>query len=353
MQPMRAIIASVPGPILSDTTKKILEKLRPMGITIFKRNIINFKQLKKLIKDIKEVLGPDVLIAIDQEGGRVCRLTPPDWPEYTPARSWGMIEEKIAEKALYLQTLLMADDLKQLGINLDYTPVLDIRHKDTSLALTSRCFSEKAKQVTSLGKIVLQTFQDNGILACIKHLPGHGQASVDPHLHLPIITEPLKNLEDDFYPFKMLSPLALIGMTAHIVIPELDTAPITLSEKGIRLLIREHIGFKGFLLSDGLDMKALKGTIPQKALGALKAGCDAVCYCFGEDDVLEELAKTLPFLTEDAQARWQKFKPCLERHMEHFDRTKTLSDYRRLQQKAPVIPEEYDVVETLHQMKKG
>ena len=355
MQPIRAIVASIPEPTLSDKTKKILEKLNPLGVTIFERNIINFKQLKKLIKDIKEVLGPDVLIAIDQEGGRVCRLTLPDWPEYTASRSWGMLSQAVAKQALELQAQLMADDFRKIGINLDYAPVLDVRNSKTSNALASRCFSEDPKKVTELGSIVLNTLQKGGILACIKHLPGHGRATVDPHLHLPIIKASFKEMEEDFYPFQKLSPDAFIGMTAHIVFPDIDTLPITLSERAIRLLIRDHIGFKGFLLSDALDMKALPGTIFEKAERSLKAGCDAVCYCFGDDDVLEKLIDTVPYLSDEALERLSKIQVFLKQNINSaiFDREQVLLHYQKLQKKAPILPEDYDVVETLHKMKQS
>ena len=306
MKPILAAMLSVSGLELTNAEKRLLEKANPMGITLFKRNVQSKQQVKALIYSIKEVIGrEDVLIAVDQEGGRVCRFGEPEWPHYVSQYSLGSLKGREGEKLTYLHGKLIASDLKEIGVNWNYAPVMDVLYPDTTNALGNRIFSSDEKVVAKRGKILLDVYQENGICPCVKHLPGHGRAVVDPHLNLPVLSQSLKELEKDFYPFHAIGKTAPAGMTAHIVISEVDDKPVTQSKKAIQDIIRERIGFKGFLISDAIDMQALQGTLTERTQACLEAGCDAICYCFGEEDGLKEVIKATSPLTDEAQERLQ------------------------------------------------
>ena len=232
MKQIASGMLSVSGCELTDEEKHLLEKANPLGITLFKRNIISKEQVRLLIDSIKQVIGrEDVLIAVDQEGGRVCRFCPPEWMNYVSQYSLASLNEAESKEITKLHALLISKDLAELGVNWNYAPVLDIAYPDTTNALKSRIFSSDEKQVATLGRILINTYKQNGICPCVKHLPGHGGATVDPHLNLPVLSKDLQELEKDFYPFHALSQDAPAGMTAHIVIPEIDNKPVTQSKK--------------------------------------------------------------------------------------------------------------------------
>lgn len=353
MNLIKSAIVSIESVALTDEEKYLLNKHNPLGVTLFLRNIETPNQLKKLVKEIKETIArEDVLICIDQEGGRVARLKPPFFRTYLAQRAIGQLDEKISKKAAYLQALLIAQELKSMGINLNYAPCVDVLHEETGAVLKSRCFSEDEKKVTDLGKKMLQTYHENGVIACLKHAPGHGRAYTDPHLSLPIIDKNVKELQKDFYPFKMLSSVAVSMMTAHILLPQIDNKPVTQSKKIIQDIIRDEIGFSGFLISDAIDMKALKGSLSEKVKNALEAGCDAVCYCMGEKEGLEEVLKSADYLHDKSLERFQKMKEV----MKFFDAPIKVDEnliqaYQEILSSAPLIEEDYDAVEVLNQLK--
>ena len=352
MKSILATMLSVSGLELTDAEKHLLEYANPMGITLFKRNISNKKQVKALIQSVKEVIGrEDVLVAVDQEGGRVCRFSPPKWCAYVSQYALGSLKGKEGEDLTRLHGELISADLKELGVNWNYAPVLDVSHSKTTVALASRIFSRNEKNVAKHGKILLDVYQKNGICPCVKHLPGHGRAIVDPHLNLPVLSESLKELEKDFYPFCMIGQDAPAGMTAHIVISEVDDRPVTQSSKAIREIIRGYIGFRGFLLSDAIDMKALGGTLTERTKTSLSAGCDAVCYCLGIEDELKEVIKAAKPLSDEALERFDKIREIIARKMPKIDRGGLYDSYEKLAQKTKELSTDYDAVEILHKMK--
>ena len=327
-KPLLAAILSVSSTTLSDAEKHFLEHSNPLGISLFARNISSPRQLKQLVCDIKTCIGrSDVLIAIDQEGGRVRRLGEPDFRPYAGQETLGRLyteqNQAAAIEACTLQAALISQDLRRLGINLNYAPVLDLRYTDTSPALSSRCFSDQASIVT---------------------------ASVDPHLNLPIIRTPLAELEADFAPFRALN-YAPCGMTAHIIIPELDSSrPITQSPQGIDF-IRTNLGFKGFLISDALDMHALQGSLADKTQTSLSAGCDAVCYCGGVLSDMEQIASTKPFVSEASQARFADLFRILA--SSPADSPVSEARYQALVGSITPYQETYDATEVLFQMNQA
>lgn len=353
MRPVLAAMLSVSGYDLTNFEKKMLEKSNPVGVTLFRRNIQNKKQVKSLIKSIKEAVGREnVLIAVDQEGGRVCRFSEPEWPTYLSQYALGSLKIKESKEITALHGSLIAADLHDLGVNWNYAPVMDVAYPDTTVALINRIFSSDEKKVSQLGKVLIDVYQKSGICPCIKHLPGHGHARVDPHLNLPILSQNLQELEKDFYPFRMVGESAPAGMTAHIVISAVDDKPVTQSKKAIQAIIRGEIGFKGFLISDAIDMKALGGTLAERACTSIEAGCDAVCYCLGVEDELKEVIKAVPPLTDEAMERLSKIHKIIGGKVSSFDREKAYMRYQELAKKTKVLETDYDAVEILNKMKE-
>ena len=352
MKPVLAAMLSISGPELTSAEKRLLASSNPMGITLFKRNVQNKTQVQALIRSVKEVIGrEDVLIAVDQEGGRVCRFAPPGWPMYVSQYSLGSLKGKEGKELTCLHGRLIASDLKELGVNWNYAPVMDVLYPDTTNALGNRIFSSDEKEVAAYGKILLDTYQENGICPCVKHLPGHGRAVVDPHLNLPILPQSLTELKKDFYPFHAVGQDAPAGMTAHIVISAVDDKPVTQSKKAIQEIIRGRIGFKGFLISDAIDMKALGGSLAERTKTSLDAGCDAVCYCFGVEEELKEVIKAARPLTDEAAERFARIQSVVRKSPLSLDREKAYCRYTELAQKTKNLTTDYDVVETLHKMK--
>jgi len=352
MKPISAAILSVSGLTLSDDEKRVLEQANPVGVTLFKRNIQNKAQVKKLVYSIKEVIGrSNVFIAVDQEGGRVCRFSTPKWPEYFAQATLGTLKGKDSEEITRLHGSLIGTDLRELGVNLNYAPVLDVLYRNTTSALIGRIFSKSEKKVAKLGEILLKSYQEQGICTCIKHLPGHGRALVDPHFDLPVLTQDLSDLEKDFYPFECVGNLSPMGMTAHIILKKLDSKPVTQSKKAIQQIIRGRIGFKGFLLSDAIDMHALKGSLTEKTKASLRAGCDAVCYCAGKMDELTEVVKALSPLTDAALERLEGMNAVIKKVPSKINKKACYHRYQELAQKGQITDASHDVVETLNKNK--
>ena len=312
MKPILSAFICLKGTKLTKPEADLLRKFNPAGLTLFKRNIDTPEQVKKLTDDIYDAVGrDDFLIAIDQEGGLVRRLRPPYWHEYVSQQQLGALPTKKAEEAIRLHATLIANDLRDLGINVVFAPVADTLHTDTTGAIASRCFSDDPKVVAKYASILTKTYIEQGICPCMKHLPGHGLANSDSHLGLPVIDADWKKIERDFLPFQKMSNFIPFGMTAHVVLPALDNKPITGSKKGIDL-IRHEIGFDGLLVTDAIEMHALKGTLSQKTKTSLKAGCDVVCYCSGDD-------QNNPTMVEDCEEVLKASGPLAGKALERFE----------------------------------
>lgn len=349
-RPITAALVSCHGTTLSSKEKKLLSQNNPLGVVLFNRNIDTPQQLQTLIKEIKETVGrDDIIIAVDQEGGRVRRLKEPDFKSTTHAITIGRLPKEQAHLAAKLHAQLISSDLRKTGINLNFAPVLDLCHSGTAAVLKSRCLSSSELVVAALGKTMVDEYINNSICPCIKHLPGHGRASVDPHLELPYIKETLDELATDFYPFQQLKN-APAGMTAHIIIDAIDSQyPITQSRKAIKTLIRGLIGFQGFLFSDSIDMHALKGTLADKILLSLDAGCDSICYTLGQTDQLEEIFKICPPLTEQALERLQKITLIIQTvSPQPTDDDKIYEEYTNLTGSIEAYQDTYDATEVLN-----
>ncbi len=350
---MLAALLSCQGTVLSDDEKYILSQSNPLGITLFARNILNKQQTKSLIKEIKETIGrDDVLICIDQEGGRVRRLHEPEYRPYSAQADIGKLPLNEASIATKLHAELISNDLNKIGVNVNFAPVLDIAYPQTTEALRSRCFSDDISVISSLGNILIETYIQNGIIPCIKHMPGHGLAISDPHLGLPIIDTKYDQFKQELIPFKNCNN-APMGMTAHILLPDIDSCnPLTQSKWGIQKLIREEIGFDGLLVSDAIDMKALKGNVIEKTITALNAGCDCICYCMANIDELKMLAASCPQLSDKATERLDKALTILHNKNEVANIREKSAEYDTLMQKISPYNETYDATEVLHKLQK-
>ena len=265
------------------------------GVILFARNCESPEQVKKLVRELRDVSGLERLpILIDQEGGRVARLKPPHWPVYPAAEAFAKLYRKDREKAYhacYLNARLMAHDLYTLGITVDCAPVADVPVKGAHDVIGDRAFGHEPGQVAYLARAQAEGLLDGGIVPVLKHIPGHGRARADSHKKLPVVEASLSDLrKTDFAPFAALNDLPM-GMTAHVVYTALDSQHMaTLSPKVIGL-IRQEIGFQGLLMSDDISMKAMHGSYRERARQVLAAGCDIVLHCNGDIKEMKAVAE--------------------------------------------------------------
>ncbi len=301
-----AAIYGCAGHRLTEDEWAFFAKARPWGFILFRRNIDTPDQLRALTDELRAAIGdPDAPILIDQEGGRVQRMGPPHWPKYPPGEAY-LKASNVLEDARGLVRLgarLMAHDLREVGINVDLLPVLDVPAPDAHDIIGDRAYGRDPQTVALLGRAAAEGLLAGGVLPCIKHMPGHGRALADSHKHLPTVEADFETLDAwDFAPFKALSDMPL-AMTAHIVFTAIDRKrPATQSKKAVRLM-REHLGFGGLILTDDLSMQALKGSLGERANQSLIAGCDVVLHCNGFLSEMQEVAEATGRLKGKARAR--------------------------------------------------
>lgn len=305
---IKSVIFGCAGLTLNRQEKAFFQEVNPLGLILFDRNVQNPEQLKALTDSFRQCVGREnAPVLVDQEGGRVVRLWPPYWTGFGWAKTIGDIYETDEKKALKLldtQAKTFADELLDVGINVDCWPCLDVSTSQTHEIMAKRCFSDKADIVALLAERAVHVMLKNGLMPVIKHIPGYGHALVDPHKNLPIVRETTEQLESDFYPFKQIKE-PVWGMTAHMIYEALDAQlPATMSPT-VLSYIREQIGFKGFLITDDISMGALQsyGTVGTVARQSVLAGCDAVLHCNGVFSEMQEVAANIPDLTIDSLAR--------------------------------------------------
>ena len=301
-----AFTVGVDGPALSADEVSFLARARPWGVILFARNIEHPAQVRALTVSIRDILGEGTPILIDQEGGRVQRMFPPHWRQWLPpldhvAASGG------SARAMYLRGLLIGHELASVGIDVNCAPTCDVAMADTHPFLRNRCFGESAGLVTAMARAMVDGMADAGVLAVMKHMPGHGRGRVDSHFGLPVSDADMATLEAvDFAPFRGLCDLPMgpaMGMTAHMLFRALDTLPATVSPEVIGRAIRGAIGFDGLLMSDDIGMQALGGSVVERALAAQAAGCDLILHCNGDLAERRALAAALPPMGQQAERR--------------------------------------------------
>ena len=306
--PPRAVIFGCAGPELSDRERRFFADADPLGFILFQRNCVEPVQVRRLIAALRESVGrADAPVLIDQEGGRVMRLKPPHWRAAPAQARFAELAERDANgarEAAYLNARLLAAELAELGITVDCAPVLDLRLPGAHEIIGDRALGAEPGRVVELGRAVAQGLLDGGILPVIKHIPGHGRAAVDSHVDLPVVDVPRDVLErTDFEPFRRLAAMPW-GMTAHVVYRAIDPdLPASLSARVIEEVIRGSIGFAGFLVSDDVTMKALRGDVGSLLRAAVQAGCDAALHCNGDIREMERVARETPRLAAAAIER--------------------------------------------------
>ncbi len=303
----RAFITGLAGLSISATERAFFRDAQPWGLIIFKRNVSTPSQVTELAKSFREIVGWQAPILIDQEGGRVQRLGPPNWPAYPPGRRYGELYDREPASGVAAARLaghLIAADLKPLGIDVDCLPLADVPLESADLVIGDRAYGEEPGKVAAIAKAIAEGLQAGGVLPVLKHLPGHGRATADSHHKLPVVDTDRATLEaTDFAAFRPLAGLPL-GMTAHVVFSAIDpVAPATTSVTIVRQVIRGFIGFQGLLMSDDVSMNALSGTIAERSRAALAAGCDVVLHCNGKMDEMAAVAGETPPLSGDAARR--------------------------------------------------
>jgi beta-N-acetylhexosaminidase len=312
----KPIIFGCAGTRLTFLERALFKDADPFGFILFKRNCESAEQIRYLIMELQQVTGRQhVTIAIDQEGGRVARLQPPNWPKYPAARTFGRMYERDAEwgiEAIKLYTRTVAYELCKLGILINCAPVVDLYDPNGTPAMGDRAFSAEPAIVAALARAQAETFLSNGVLPVIKHLPGHGRLKVDPHHVLPRIEATRAELEtQDFIPFELLKDIPL-GMNSHAIFTALDPRqPASLSSIVNGTIIRDVLGFDGLLLSDDLTMKALSGLPGELALRALAAGNDIVLHCSGDSSEMEAVSRALGPMDDAGWTRWQHARAML------------------------------------------
>ena len=308
MENTQAVILSCEGLTPTNAEKKLFASYRPFGFILFKRNIETKAQLKYLCADLRESVGWHCPILIDQEGGRVRRMRPPEWPDYPSMKLIGDANDR----NLLVQTIRgISDDLNNAGIDVNCAPVLDVLCVATHQAIGDRAFSHDVGVVGHLGALACETFINEGITPVIKHMPGQGRSSLDSHYDLPVVMAGLDELEEcDFKPFRHVleQPFAhkVWGMVSHIIYDAIDPEhPASVSSK-VTGIIRNSLGFNGLLVSDDLCMEALAryGSPADRVLRTLEAGLDIALYCAGKLEEMEEIAKVSTPLRDESIKRY-------------------------------------------------
>lgn len=338
MTALAACALGVRQTILDPDKAAFFADARPWAFVLFREACETRAQVRDLCAALREAAGHDAIIWIDQEGGRVARLKPPEWPVWPAASAYGLLHAKCGEaglEACWLAHRLIAAELRGVGVDGDFAPVVDLQLPGAHEIIGDRAFGGDPAAIAALGAAALAGLAAGGVVGCVKHMPGHGRALADSHLVLPRVAVPRGDLALDFAPFAALAE-APSAMTAHIVYEAIDPdRPATCSPKVIGEIIRGEIAFQGLLMSDDLDMKALQqamnGGLAERAEASIRAGCDLVLQCSGAlDDMIatakgcgtlaglglvraraaESFAKRQP-QAFDAEAGWARFRALL------------------------------------------
>ena len=303
----KPVIYGVSSTSLNDEEKYFFAKNGALGFILFARNIEDKIQLKKLTDSLREVMDGEILVLVDQEGGRVSRMKEPHWNKYPAGQYFADLYEtnpEAAREALFKNFQEIGRDLNEVGINVDCAPVLDILTAKTHQVIGDRAYGKNAEQVADLGRKVCEGLLSQNIFPVIKHIPGHGRGTSDSHLELPVVNASLAELRaTDFIAFQKLRDQKF-AMTAHILYTAIDKINCATNSPTAIKMIREEIGFENILMSDDISMKALKGSFSEKSKRILAAGCDLVLHCNGEMLEMAEINSALPNLDEKF---WNRF----------------------------------------------
>lgn len=299
---MLSAIFSLSGPTLTDSERGLFRDADPAGYVLFARNCVDRAQLRALTDDLRALSGRnDVPILIDQEGGRVARMKPPEWPAFPAGEAFANLYEKApisAIEAARVNMLAIGLMLAEVGVNVDALPLLDVRQPGAHDVIGDRALGDEPMKVAALGRAQLEGLAAAGVVGIVKHIPGHGRALADSHKELPVVEASDEELETDIAPFRALKA-APMAMTSHLLYRAWDAErPASLSPTIIAGIIRDRIGFDGLLMTDDIGMEALSGTPAERARAAIDAGNDLALHCSGNLEEMEAIAATLPPLAE-------------------------------------------------------
>jgi len=303
----RAVIFGCSGPKLSPAEKAFFRDCDPWAFILFARNVETPEQIRRLTDDLRNAVGREALVFIDQEGGRVQRLRPPHFRDCPPAQRFGHIYASDPEKgkrAIWINHRLIADELRSVGVTANCAPVLDLPVAKADPIISDRAFANNPASVIDMAHAAMAGLMSGGVAPVIKHIPGHGRADVDSHKALPVIKTWERVLSDtDYLPFMAFAD-APMAMTAHVVVKHADPdLPVTLSATAMRELVRGKLGYDGLVMTDDLDMKALSGDLEDLTRRALKAGCDIGLHCNGKMRSMVKVAKGAGMLEGKALIR--------------------------------------------------
>ena len=316
------LFAGFNGHQISPELRSLAREFGLGGVVLFARNVADPEQVAEVAFEASR-LNPDlpVWVSVDQEGGRVARLKAPftEWPPMATLGQSGDV--RLAERF----ARALASELKAVGVTLDYAPVLDIHTNPKNPVIGDRALADNPDDVARLGVAVIRALQDEGIAACGKHFPGHGDTSTDSHHELPLVEHPPERLRDvEFVPFKAAIEAQVAAMmTAHLLVPSLDDKrPATLSSRIVTRLLREELKYDGVIFSDDLEMKAIarEYAVPLAAVLAIEAGCDGVLICSGDHDTQAAALEALVHAVEDERLRLSRVEDALKRHQRAKER---------------------------------
>jgi beta-N-acetylhexosaminidase len=300
-----ATILDATGLRLTAQEKALFRAVKPLGFILFARNIDTPDQVRALCDEMREAAGHNAVITVDQEGGRVQRLRGPIWRDWTAPLDFVQAAGANAAQAMYIRYRLIAHELHAVGIDSNCAPMVDVAGPQTHAFLRNRCYGTDAVQVAALGRAAADGMLAGGVLPVVKHMPGHGRATMDSHFDLPLVGAAHADLTTcDFAPFKALNDLPM-GMTAHLVYDAIDPRPATLSPVMMQL-IRDEIGFDNLIMTDDISMKALEGGVDQISRDALAAGCDVILYCNASLEDRSLVADAAGEMTDAAQTRAER-----------------------------------------------
>jgi len=307
---MKPVIFGLSGTELTADERAFFRDADPLGYILFKRNCETRAQMLALTDSLRELSGrSDVPILIDQEGGRVARMQPPEWPAFPAGPAFDKLYDLAPSSAIEAARAnghALALMLAEVGVNVNCAPLLDVRQPETTPAVGERTFGSDPMQVAALGRAMLDGMARGGVVGVVKHMPGHGRGVVDSHYELPVVKASDAELERDIEPFRTLAG-APMGMTCHVVFDAWDAEhPATLSPTVIADVIRGRIGFDGLLMTDDIDMKALSGTAGEKAAAAIAAGCDVALDCWARMDEMVEITERLGDASAATLARLER-----------------------------------------------
>ncbi|HEV2986210.1 MAG TPA: beta-N-acetylhexosaminidase [Vicinamibacterales bacterium] len=316
------LIAGFDGHQIPPELRSLAKEFGLGGVILFARNIGEPEQVAEVCFEASRLV-PDLppWVSVDQEGGRVARLKSPftEWPPMATLGRSG--DARLAERF----ARALAAELKAVGFTLDYAPVLDVHTNPKNAVIGDRALADTAQDVARLGAVIIRTLQGEGIAACGKHFPGHGDTSADSHHELPLVEHPPERLREvEFLPFKAAVEAGVATiMTAHVFVPSLDAKrPATLSRRVVTELLRGELQYQGVILSDDLEMKAIAAeyAVPAAAVLAIEAGCDGALICSGDHDTQAAALEALVHAVESDRLRLSRLEDALKRQQRAKER---------------------------------